>query len=127
MNIVEALAACQNERDFYLHSASRAHDEAAKSQADNARLREALNQMCLSAELPKEFDSYPSQLSYSLVLAREALAQPHDDTALRQYVAKELREMAGDEFQGVNIGWRYKLRRRADELENGRDCPRRKE
>ena len=120
MNIVEALAACQNERDFYLHSASRAHDEAAKSQADNARLREALNQMCLSAELPKEFDSYPSQLSYSLVLAREALAQPHDDTALRQYVARVLQDMADycdqwDEFHLSEF-----IRRYADELENGK-------
>ena len=62
-------------------------------------------------------------------LLQEQLAacQKEQDKSLRHYVAKELREMAGDEFQGVNIGWRYKLRRRADELENGRDCPRRKE
>ena len=49
-----------------------------------------------------------------------AACQKEQDKSLRHYVAKELREMAGDEFQGVNIGWRYKLRRRADELENGK-------
>ena len=55
-------------------------------------------------------------------LLQEQLAacQKEQDKSLRHYVAKELREMAGDEFQGVNIGWRYKLRRRADELENGK-------
>ena len=120
MNIVEALAACQNERDFYLHSASRAHDEAAKSQAENARLREALNQMCLSAELPKEFDSYPSQLSYSFGISKRSALPPHDDTALRQYVARVLQDMADycdqwDEFHLSEF-----IRRYADELENGK-------
>ena len=94
MNIVEALAACQNERDFYLHSASRAHDEAAKSQAENARLREALK-------------SFEGEYGWT-ACHDEALSTPTDDTALRQYVAKELRKM------GV------KLWRRADELENGK-------
>ena len=49
-----------------------------------------------------------------------AACQKEQDKSLRHYVAKELREMAGDEFQGVTMGWRYKLRRRADELENGK-------
>ena len=74
------------------------------------------------AELERELFGEDMSAVTMVDLLQEQLAacQKEQDKSLRHYVAKELREMAGDEFQGVNIGWRYKLRRRADELENGK-------
>ena len=69
-------------------------EQLAAAQARDAKLREALK-------------SFEGEYGWT-ACHDEALSTPTDDTALRQYVAKELRKM------GV------KLWRRADELENGK-------
>lgn len=80
-------------------------DRLAASQAREQQLREALKQMVI----------YARDMHCGLKIADDALMLPQDDTALKQYGAKLLREMAdvlADRTLFKNI-----LRRKADELE----------
>ena len=121
-------------------------DSLAASQADNARLRgfaEAVmeswphgdvdggalqdiaeehgliklvevNEPCCEDCVCAEVGSFPLECYRKTSL----LTHPTDDTALRQYVAGVLREMAVS-LENVDGCW-IDLRRKADELENGR-------
>lgn len=116
LRLQEKLAACQKERDEMLSTRSTwdrvLQEKLAAAQAREAKLREALEVLRLKTD-PK----------YGWPIIDEALSTQVDDTALRQYVAKELRSMA-ETFVNGEISYRaFIVRdcilRRADELDGG--------
>ena len=73
------------------HSAfKRSGKQLAESQAREARLREALSELTELMEGVYTGDYHPD--SFTNQPAREALSLPHDDTALKEYLAKAQQE-----------------------------------
>lgn len=66
----------------------------AESQAREARLREALSEL---ADLMEDvYTGYYHPDSFTNETAREALALPHDDTALKEYIEKAISHPSKD-------------------------------
>jgi len=102
------LAAMTQERDMFEKVSDIRLNELAASQAREQQLREALEKVMRSE------NRWPDYVI-------DALALPQDDTALREWGAKLLREMAGAPHCKGNLFVRDELRRKADELMEGKE------
>jgi hypothetical protein len=100
------LASMTAERNFAIKQRGEINDELVASQAYSKQLRDALEQYS---------NRFENNRAY------KALALPHDDTALKQYGAKVLRDAVQNGLEGLcsESGMRYLLNK-ADELDGSR-------
>lgn len=111
----EQLAEVTQERDGWIAEFKSVAEQHAESQAREQQLRELLNlALCHGA-----FD----QGSGVIKELQQALALPHDNTALRQWGAKLLDEIANSWESGGDLysrSFARELRRKANELRSGK-------